>query len=193
MLVMRTIENPAHPLSKLVCSEKSVWLDDLALRVNPLRLNGVQPWTLLRKQTTHDPHPKAALLDATVMLAEPSPDLLRDVPARVVPDEQQNLLSGRFELFQAPLEEPRRYGTHRPSVHEPQPRLIELWKVESLEGRVRSRIRPSARGHLWEPTAGRGEEETPPRPRRSRWEAPPGSTSTRHRSRWPTRDQPRRL
>src|SRR3712207_6259999 len=129
MLVMRTIENPAHPLSKLVCSEKSVWLDDLALCVNPLRLNGVQPWTLLRKQTTHDPHPKAALLGATVMLAEPPPDLLRDVPTRVVPDEQQNLLSGRFELFQAPLEKPCRYGTHRPSVHEPQPRLIELRKV----------------------------------------------------------------
>src|SRR3712207_6801339 len=134
MLVTRTIEEPAHPLGKFVCSEESVWLDDLALRVNPFRLDGVQPRTLLRKQTTHDPHPKAALLDAAVVLAEPPPDLLRDVPTRVVPDEQQNLLSGRLELFQDPLEEPRRYGTHRPSVHEPQPRLIELWKVEALAG-----------------------------------------------------------
>src|SRR3712207_2632387 len=134
MLVVRTSEDSAYPIRKLISSQKTVGFYNLALSVNPLRLDGVKPQTLLRKKATHNPHPASALLDFSVMSSEPAPDLSGDMPARVVPDEQQNLLSGRFELFQAPLEEPRRYGTHRPSVHEPQPRLVELWKVESVAG-----------------------------------------------------------
>ena len=44
MLVMRTIENPAHPVGQLVCSEKPLRLYDLALGVYPLGL--YQPDTI---------------------------------------------------------------------------------------------------------------------------------------------------
>src|SRR5215203_4102195 len=136
MLVMRRTENPAYPIRKLVGSKQPVWLDDLALAVYPLRLYGVQPRTPLRKKATHDPHPSfaAALLDPAVVSSEPAPDLPGDMPARVVPDEEQNLLADLFELLQAPLNELGRYGTDGPSVNEAQPRIADLRKVESVAG-----------------------------------------------------------
>src|SRR5215210_6786971 len=134
MLVMRAIEDPAYPLGKLVCSEEHLRLHNLALGVHPLGLDGVQPRTLLRKQATYDPHPAATLFDAAVVFSEPSPHLFGDMPARVVPDEQQRLLSRRSELLRAPRKEPRRYGRNRPSVHEPEPRLIHPWQIEPVAG-----------------------------------------------------------
>src|SRR5215212_5023023 len=61
MFVVRTVENLANSVGKLVCSEKSVGFDHLALSVNPLRFDGVQPRALLRKQATDDPYPLTAL------------------------------------------------------------------------------------------------------------------------------------
>src|SRR5215212_5245239 len=134
MLVMRAIEDPAYPLGKLVCSEEPLRLHDLALGVHPLGLDRVQPRALLRKQATHDPHPAPALFDFSVVFSEPSPHLFGDMPARVVPDEQQRLLSRRLELLAAPRKKPRRYGRNRPSVHEPDPRPIHPWQIEPVAG-----------------------------------------------------------
>src|SRR5918999_935098 len=132
MLVMRTTEHPAYPLGQLVCSKQSVGFYDLALCVDPLGLYGVKPRTLLGKKATDDPHSAAAPLDLAVVPSEPPPHLPGDVPAGVVPDEEQNLLADLFKLVQAPLKKPRRYGTDRPSVHESQPRLINLRQVETV-------------------------------------------------------------
>src|SRR5829696_3851906 len=136
MLVMRTTEDPTDPIRKLVGSKQPVWLEDLALAVYPLRLDGVEPRTLLRKKAAHDPHSSfaAALLDFSVVSSQPAPDLPGDMPARVVPDEEQNLLADLFELLQAPLKELGRYGTDGPSVNEAQPRIADLRKVESVAG-----------------------------------------------------------
>src|SRR5215207_10965027 len=134
MLVMRTTEDPTDPIRKLVGSKQPVWLDDLALAVYPLRLDGVEPRTLLRKKAAHDPHSASALLDFSVVSSQPAPDLPGDMPARVVPDEEQNLLADLFELLQAPLKELGRYGTDGPSVNEAQPRIADLRKVESVAG-----------------------------------------------------------
>src|SRR5215208_3849194 len=131
---MRTTEYPAHPPGKLVCSQKPLRLYDLALGVYPLRLDGVQPRTLLRKQATDDPHSAAALLDAAVVFPEPTPHLFRDMPAGVVPDENKELLAHLFELLKAPGKEPRRYRRNWPAVHEPDPRFIDLWQIESVAG-----------------------------------------------------------
>src|SRR5215218_3924464 len=101
MLVMRTAKDPAHSVGKLVCSEQPLRLDDLALAVDPFRFDGVQPRTLLGQKAAHDPHPLTALLDFSVVFSEPAPHLFGDMPARVVPDEEQNLLADSFELLQA--------------------------------------------------------------------------------------------
>src|SRR5918995_996308 len=135
MLVMRTIERPADPLGELVGPQKPVELHDPPFPVYPLGLDGVQPRTLLRKKATHDPHPTAAVFDLPVVFSEPSPDLLGDVPARVVPDEHQHFLARRLELFGAPRKEPHRYTAHGPAVDEPQPHLAaDLGQVEPVAG-----------------------------------------------------------
>src|SRR5215213_4463069 len=134
MLVMRTIEYPAHPIRELISSQQPVGLHDLALSVYPLGLYGVQPRTLLGQKTPHDPHPASALLDSAVVSSEPAPDLPGDVPAGVVPDEDHDLLSSRFELLQAPLKKLGRYGTHGPPIYESQPCLVEFGQVESVAG-----------------------------------------------------------
>jgi hypothetical protein len=126
MFVVRTVENLANSVGKLVCSEKSVGFDHLALAVNPLRFDGVQPRALLRKQATDDPYPLTALFDSAVVGTEPTPHLFGDVPTGVVPDENENLLAKGFELSHAPLEKAPRYRRNRPSVHEPKaPSTVE--------------------------------------------------------------------
>src|SRR5215208_754383 len=134
MLVMRAVKHPANSVGKLVCSEQSVRFDHLALGMHPLRLDGVKPRALFGEQAAHDPHSLARLFDVAVVRTEPPPELFGDVPAGVVPDENHDLLSESLELFAAPRKEPRRYGTHGSAIHEPQPRLIDLGKIESVAG-----------------------------------------------------------
>src|SRR5215204_2564220 len=132
MFVVRTVENLANSVGKLVCSEKSVGFDHLALAVNPLRFDGIQPRALLRKQATDDPYPLSALFDSAVVGTEPTPHLFGEVPTGVVPDENENLLANGFKLSHAPLEKALRYPRNRPPVHEPDPPPIESGQVESV-------------------------------------------------------------
>jgi hypothetical protein len=134
MFVVRTIENLANSVGKLVCSEKSFGFDHLALAVNPLRFDGVQPRALLRKQPTDDPYPLTALFDSAVVGTEPTPQLFGELPRSVVPDENENLLANALELSHAPLEKARPYRRNRPSVHESDPRFIDLWQIKSVAG-----------------------------------------------------------
>jgi hypothetical protein len=47
MRVMRTTEDPAYPLGKLVSPQKTLGLDHFALAMNPFGLDGIQPRALL--------------------------------------------------------------------------------------------------------------------------------------------------
>jgi hypothetical protein len=47
---------------------------------------------------------------------------------------QMSLLAKSLELFSAPSEKLGRYGTHGPPVHKPDPRIVELWHIESVAG-----------------------------------------------------------
>src|SRR5215210_6299189 len=134
MLVMRTTKYPAYPIRKLICSQKTVGFNDLALAVYPLGLYGVEPRTLFWQKAAHDPHSASALLDFSVVRSEPAPDLPGDVPARVVPDQKHNLLADLFEPLATPLEKLGGYGTYRPAIHESQPHLIEFGQIESVAG-----------------------------------------------------------
>src|SRR5215216_6983256 len=102
MLVMGTTKRPAHPVGEFIRAQQSVELHHLALAMNPFGLDGVQPRALLRQKATDDPHPTAALLDFSIVFAEPSSDLPGDVPACVLPDQKKSLLVNSFELLAAP-------------------------------------------------------------------------------------------
>ena len=70
MLVMRTTEDPTDPVGELVSAQKTIGLNYLPLAVHPLRLDGVQPRTLLRKKTAYDPHSFAAVFNLAVMFSQ---------------------------------------------------------------------------------------------------------------------------
>src|SRR5437588_4323389 len=102
MRLMGTAENPTDPIRQLLSAEQTVGLYHFSLAVDPLRLYGVQPRTLLGQKATDDPYSTPALFDLAVMPAEPAPDLTAYVPTGVVPDEEQDFLADRFELLTAP-------------------------------------------------------------------------------------------
>jgi hypothetical protein len=126
MLVVRTTERPAHPVGQFIRAQQSIELHDLALAMNPFGLDGVQPRALLRQKATDDPYPTAALLDFSIVFAEPSSDLPGDVPACVVPDEKKGLLAKSFELLAAPRE-----PAQRGSCSLPTPSSTKLWARKS--------------------------------------------------------------
>src|SRR5215213_8441572 len=105
----------SYPIRELVGSQQPVWLYHLSLAVYPLGLYGIEPRTLLGQKAAHYPHPLAAFLNSTVVRSEPAPDLLADVPGSVVPDEDHDLLAGRFELLGTPRKESSRYRTDGPA------------------------------------------------------------------------------
>src|SRR4051794_41026289 len=123
MLVMWTAEDPANPLGEFVGSQQTLGLYNLALAVNPFGLDRVEPRTLFGQKAAYDPHSVSAVFDLAVVRTEPAPDLFGDMPARVVPDQKQNLLAKSFELLATPLKELARQCTDGPAIHEAHPRL----------------------------------------------------------------------
>src|SRR3712207_9323982 len=93
---MRTTENPAYPLGKLVSAKHSVGLYHLALAMHPFGLDRVEPRALLGQKAAHDPHPSPALLDLSVVFLEPSSHLAAYVPGSVVPDGDCSAGGGRI-------------------------------------------------------------------------------------------------
>src|SRR3712207_26643 len=124
MRLVGTAESLADPLGELISAEQPLGLYDLPLAVDPFGLDWVEPRALLGKQTGHYPHPSTALFDSSVMLPNPASNLFGGVPTGVVPDHEQRLLAHRGEPLAAVLKKLGGDGTHRPAVHEPQPRPL---------------------------------------------------------------------
>src|SRR5215211_1421714 len=134
MLVVRTTEYPADPVCELISAEQSLGLRDLAFGVDPLGLYRVQPRTLGGQKARDYAYPTAAFFGLAVVGADPLAHPKAFVPASVVPDQKQGLLAPRLEPSATPLEEPRAYGAHRPTVHEPEPALLEFRQVQPVAG-----------------------------------------------------------
>src|SRR5918999_2364340 len=100
MFVVRTSKHRADSLGQLIGTEQTVGFDHFSLAVNPFGFDCVEPRTLLGQQTTDDPHPfLLALFQSPVALTDPPSDLPTYVPAGVVPDQHQHLLTKSFELL----------------------------------------------------------------------------------------------
>jgi hypothetical protein len=76
----------------------------------------------------------AAGFDTAVVGADPASDLMAFVPACVVPDKKQGLLTPCFEPVTAPREKLRGYGAHGSTIHEPQPSFLKLGHIQSVAG-----------------------------------------------------------
>src|SRR5215207_351871 len=134
MLVMRTTEDPADPLSKLVSAKQSLGLRDLAFAVDPLGLYGVEPRALGGQQARYYPNPLAAGFDLAVVGVDPTSHLMAFVPACVVPDQKQGLLTPRLEPLATPPKKLRGYGAHQAAIYKPKPALFELRQIQPVAG-----------------------------------------------------------
>jgi hypothetical protein len=136
MLVMRTTEDPADPICELISTEQPLGLCDLAFAMNPLGLYGIEPRALGRQQAGHYPHPSFAttVFDSAAVGGDPASHPMAFVPGGIVPDRKQGLLAPLPKPVAAPREKLRGYGAHRPTIHEPQPRLCELWQINPVAG-----------------------------------------------------------
>src|SRR5215208_4057991 len=134
MLVMRTTEDPADPLSKLVSAKQSLGLCDLAFAVDPLGLYGVEPRALGGQQARYYPNPLAAGFDLAVVGVDPTSHLMAFVPACVVPDQKQGLLTPRLEPLATPPKKLRGYGAQRAAIYKPKPALFELRQIQPVAG-----------------------------------------------------------
>jgi hypothetical protein len=93
VLFVSTVEDPANPLGELVSTEQPLRLNYLAFAMNPLRLYRVEPGALGGQQTRHYPDPMAAGFDTAVVGGDLASDLMAFMPACVVPDKKQGLLT----------------------------------------------------------------------------------------------------
>src|SRR5215204_1573047 len=136
MFVVRTAKNRANALGQLVGRQQPLGLYHLALAMDPLRLNRVEPRALLGQKAAYAPHsPFApAVFDFSVVRGDPLSDLFGDVPGSVVPDQNPNPLAGRFKLFAAPRKEAGGYPAHGAAIHEAQPDLFELRHQQPIAG-----------------------------------------------------------
>src|SRR4051794_25605716 len=111
-------------LGELIDGEQAVGFEDAALAMDPGRLDGVEPRALDGQVAGDDADAVAAPLDLSVVVTDPGPDLLTDVPGGVVPDQEQGLFAVGMELPAAPVEVVDGDGAHGPTIHEAQPHLV---------------------------------------------------------------------
>src|SRR5215203_4155971 len=134
MRFMDTAEGPTDPVGELVSAEQSLGLDYLPLAMNPLGLYGVEPRTLGGQQTRHFPHPTAAGYDLVVVGGDPASHLMALMPACVVPNKEQGLLTPLLELLGTPPKKLRSHSAHRTAIDEPQPGFSHLRQIHSVAG-----------------------------------------------------------
>jgi hypothetical protein len=123
-LTLLTAKVITHPLSEFLSSQQSDWFDNGSLAMNLLWLNPVQPGTLDGKPARDDAHhcfASSSLLEYTlVVLTKPGLDLLAHMPGGVTPNEDEDMLALRLDLFAYPLQKVRRHLADRATRHKTQ-------------------------------------------------------------------------
>ena len=118
------VKGSVDAVDQLIGGEQAGGLDDAALAVSPLGLDGVQPGALDRQVAIDDADATPAPFDAAIVGADPGADRPADVPGGIVPDQQQRLLARRLQSGAAPSQVLGRRGADRAAVDEAQPGLL---------------------------------------------------------------------
>src|SRR5829696_3048080 len=134
MLFVSTAEDFANPLGEFVSTEQPLGLNYLAFAVDPLGLYCIEPRALGGQQTTHYQNSMTAGFDTAVVGGDPTSDLMAFMPACVVPDKKQSLLTPLLKPVAAPPKKLRGYGAHGSAIHEPQPSFLKLRQIKSVAG-----------------------------------------------------------
>lgn len=109
-----------------------------------LGLDGIEPGAFGGQRTNKDAHPLPGLLHTTVVLADPLLNCATDMPAGIVPHQDEDPLAHPLQLRAAPIQELGRDRTQGTSIHKTQPGFL-----------------PPVAGHQWAiaqqgPIAGQG-------------------------------------
>src|SRR5918995_692051 len=122
---MRTAKRGTDAVAQLGRRQEPCRSHHPPLAVRPLGLDRIEPRALARQLAAHDAHALPGLLDGAVVLTDPGPHLLADMPGGVVPDQEQGPLADGSQLATAPLQELAGHVADRAPVHKPQPaRLV---------------------------------------------------------------------
>src|SRR5579862_6404578 len=124
MIFVGTAQSLADAILQFAGGEQARGLDDLALGMDPVRLDRIEPWAFDRQGAREDAHALPLALDLEIPVADPGADGAADLPGGVVPDQEQDGLALRFELGAAPAQERGRHRAERPAVDEAQPGLL---------------------------------------------------------------------
>src|SRR5713226_5733480 len=75
---------------QFICTQDAISFGNVALAMNPLGLNRVEPGTFRGQQARQDAHTPAGLLDRLMVAAHPSANHLPLVPRGVIPDQHES-------------------------------------------------------------------------------------------------------
>ena len=102
----------ADAISELA-DRQAIGFADTPFAVDPFGLDGVEPGAL--GQVAGEDADTGGLLDLAVVVADPGPHLVADVPGGVVPDQEEGRLPVCLELAAAPVEIVDGDGADRPA------------------------------------------------------------------------------
>src|SRR4030065_2605988 len=101
MVFMSALEGSTNAVSQLLDRQGAIRFSDPAFAVHPLRLNRVEPGAFDRQEADQNADALPAAFRLAVMLADPGPDGLADVPGSVVPNHGEHPLAPRSQLLRA--------------------------------------------------------------------------------------------
>ena len=134
MRLMITVKVCTDAGCDFLSGEQTSRLDDIALSMNPVRLNPVEPRTFGGQVADHDAYALPLLLNRSIVCPDPVAHLFADVPGGIVPNHDQCGLVQFFQLLAAPSQVLDGDGTKRAVLNKAQPDLF--W-----QGFERSRTR----------------------------------------------------
>src|SRR5690348_4563360 len=124
MRFIRTAKMRTDPLGQLLCRKQASGFNHGLFSMHPFGFDWIEPGALRGKLKGQNPHAVARHLDLLVVLSDPSPHQLADMPGSVVPDHQPGSLALRRQPLTAPVEKLGGDGTDRPSADKAKPHRL---------------------------------------------------------------------
>src|SRR5579872_3926078 len=114
----------ADALSQFSAGQQARGFEHLALAMEPLGLDRIEPGALARQGADDQAHAVPRLFNRAIMLAYPGPHDLAVMPGGVVPDQQHRLLAALLGARRTPQQEVDGDGTDGAPIDEAQPEFL---------------------------------------------------------------------
>jgi len=124
MSFIRAPKVVADTLSQLASRKQAIVFDDIALAMDPLWLDGVEPGTLGGQKEGQDAHAFARLLDQAVVFTNPGANHLAVMPGGIIPDQKPVALALDREPLTTPVQKLEGDATFWTASDKAQPHLV---------------------------------------------------------------------